>query len=86
MTLDKMIAELTELRKSVGGDTPVVFSFNGSVESGTFLNISEVRNEPYFIADGQEFYLSSEYEPEEGDTIRPLVHLFSNRDHFTVDF
>ena len=83
MTIDTLIEQLTKLKATVGGDAPVVLSFNGIMQSGTFLNITEVKNEPYFLPTDDEFCLVSDYVTEEGDEIHPMVHLFSNRDVFS---
>ena len=83
MKLDTLIEELIELRNTVGGEVPVVFSFNGCVESGTFLNITEVQSKPYFICKDEGFCLVEDYDLEAEDEPKPMIHLFSNRDHFS---
>lgn len=85
MTLNTLIEKLTELRTAISGDTPVVFSFNGCTESGTFMNVTEVVNEPYFFPTNEEFYLVRDYIPAPGDVIRPLVHISSNGDPFIIN-
>lgn len=92
-TIDELITELVKLKSELGGNTEVLFSFNGCTNSGELLRITEVTTTGFFTDPNDnngDIYQLDEYEPNPGDLIKKYVHLRSDRDPFVngegIDF
>lgn len=84
-TIDELIGDLTKLKNELGGNTEVLFSFNGCTESGELLRISEVEVTGFFTDPNDpngEIYQLGDYEPDPGDQIKKYVNIYSNREKF----
>ena len=85
-TLDETINELTKLKKKLGGNCRVVFSFNGGTESGELCGISKIDVLGYFYDDCDgELLFTSEYEPNVNDKVTNVVNIYSDREKYDCE-
>ena len=85
-TIDETINELTKLKKKLGGNCRVVFSFNGGTESGELCGISKIDVLGYFfsVRDDGELLFTSDYEPNVNDKVTNVVNIYSDREKYDL--
>ena len=92
-TLDETINELTKLKKKLGGNSTVIFEFNGGTQSGELCEISKIDVLGYFLASegdpfskhdiqGGDLLFTCDYEPMPDDTVTNVVRIYSDREKY----
>ena len=84
-TIDETINELTKLKKKLGGNSTVVFSFNGGTESGELCGISKIDVLGYFY-DKDDLLFTCDYEPNVNDKVTNVVRIYSDREKYDYCF
>jgi hypothetical protein len=81
-TIDELIDELQQFKSRLGGNTEVVFSFNGCTESGELLSITNVEIGGHFMSSDGNIYNMSGFVPNSGDKIEEVINIYSNREKY----
>ena len=84
-TIDETINELTKLKKKLGGNCRVVFSFNGGTESGELCGISKIDVLGYFLDDEDDdggILFTCDYEPNVNTKVTNVVNIYSDREKY----
>ena len=85
-TLDETINELTKLKKELGGNSTVIFEFNGGTQSGELCEISKIDVFGYFRDEDGELFDMNNYEPNVDDKVTNVVRIYSDREKYVYDY